>query len=67
MKNVLKTLSQVASILATVASCVVVTLALGTVDIEKWSWGAFFVFLAAVAWLTYVLWDFDKKNVKKEK
>lgn len=64
MKNVLKTLSQVASILATVASCVVVTLALGTVDIEKWSWGAFFIFLAAVAWLTHVLIGYDRKERK---
>lgn len=64
MKNVLKTLSQVASILATVASCVVVTLALGTVDIEKWSWGMFFIFVMAVAWLTHVLIGYDRKEIK---
>ena len=63
-KGIIRIISQVASILATVASCVVVTLALGTVDIEKWSWGAFIIFLAAVAWLTHVLIGYDRKERK---
>ena len=66
-KGLITIISQVASILATVASSFVVTIALCVIDIEKWSWGMFFLLIAAVAWLTYVLWDFDKKNVKKER
>lgn len=64
MKNVLKMLSQVASILATVASCVVVTLALCVVEIESWPWGMFFIFVMAVAWLTHVLIGYDRKERK---
>ena len=66
-KGFIKTISQIVSIILTVASSVVLMLALGTIDIEKWSWGAFFIFIAAVAWITYVLWDFDRKNTKKER
>lgn len=66
-RGIIKTISQVASILATVASSIVITLALGVVEMESWSWGAFFALVAAVAWLTHVLIGYDKKNTRKEK
>ena len=65
-KGLIKTISQIVSIILTVASSLVVTLALGIVELREWSWGGFFAFIAAVAWLTYVMWGYDKKNVKKE-
>ena len=65
-RGIIKIASQVASILATVASSLVITIALCVIDMESWSWGAFFALIAAVAWITYVLWDHDRKNVKKE-
>ena len=65
-REIIKIIAQVASMLATAASSLVITLALGVVEMKSWSWGAFFIFLAAVAWITYVLWDHDRKNVKRE-
>ena len=63
-KGIIRIISRVASILATVASCVVVTLALCIIDIEGWSWGMFFIFIMAVAWLTIVLCNFERKGKK---
>lgn len=64
-KGIIKMISQVASILATVASCLVVTIALCVIDIESWSWGMFFIFVMAVAWLTIVLCNFERKGNRK--
>lgn len=64
MKNVLKTLLQVASILATVTSSFIVTIALCVVEVESWSWGMFFIFVMSVAWLTIVLCNFERKGRK---
>lgn len=63
-KGIITIILQVASILATVASSLVVTIALCVVDIESWSWGMFFIFIMAVAWLTIVLCNFERKGKK---
>lgn len=64
MKGMLKTIRQIASIILTAVSCLVFTAGMCVVEMESWSWGAFFVFIAAVAWLTYVLWGFEKGGKK---
>ena len=61
-KELIKTISQIVSIILTVASCLVVTIALCVVEIESWSWGMFFALIGAVAWLTYVMWEYDRKS-----
>ncbi|MBO7250842.1 MAG: hypothetical protein J6V42_06170 [Clostridia bacterium] len=65
-KGLIKTISQIVSIILTVASSLILTLALGAVELESWSWGGFFALIGAVAWLTYVMWGYDKKNTRKE-
>ena len=63
-KELIKTISQIVSIILTVASCLVVTIALCVVEIESWSWGMFFIFVMSVAWLTIVICNFERKGKK---
>lgn len=67
IKDIIRIASRVGSIILTVASSLILTLALGVVEVRSWSWGGFFAFMGAVAWITYVMWDYDRKNVRKER
>ena len=61
MKGIIKTISHIVSIILTVVSCLVFMTGMCVVEMESWSWGGFFAFMGAVAWITYVMWEYDRK------
>lgn len=51
----LKKIKSIASTLMTIASVLVLILALGAVDIKEWSWIAFAVYFGALAWIVFAI------------
>lgn len=62
MKRRLKQIKRLASALMTIASVIVMILALCIVDMKEFTWTPIIVILAAVAWLWHVLEKHSEKG-----